>query len=54
MLYLGHVSVWFFIILLLLISKIVKLKKGNALIACLVFGMIFAVPSCTIQLVFGG
>lgn len=52
MIYLGHLSFWFILFAFLTAIGKAKVKGENPLIVWLVFAMIFAIPSCTINVVF--
>jgi len=47
--YMGHFGIWFFVNTMLIINRRIKLNGNNFMLVVLVFSLLFAIPSCSIQ-----
>ena len=45
----GHWGLWFFILILLMVTRLIKVEGKNILPPLILFSFIFAIPSCSVH-----
>jgi len=52
--YVGHFGIWVFLLMILILNRKINIRDNNFILVLIVFSMLFAVPSCSIQWSFFG